>query len=164
MPLFSRSARTLIQRQRGEPLHIKVLQTLGCAAMQDAIDIKVLQTLGMARDRPSPYGERGRFLSCSRSAGPLGCHTRIREGFPRALSTAAENARSPEATDVCCSARCMARDRPSPYGERGLFFTVARGPVPRDRCMARDRPSPYVKGWRFFHRSAGPVTATLSEL
>ena len=48
---FSRSFRSLIQRQRGEPLHIKVLQTLGCAAMQAAIDIKVFQTLGMARDR-----------------------------------------------------------------------------------------------------------------
>ena len=44
MPLFSRSARPFIQRQRGEPLHIKVLQTLGCAALH-AIDIKVLQTL-----------------------------------------------------------------------------------------------------------------------
>ena len=30
----------------------------------------------------------------------------------------------------------MARDRPSPYGNPGRFFTVARGPVPRDRCMA----------------------------
>ena len=38
---FSRSVRTFIQRQRGEPLHIKVLQTLGSSAMQDAIDIKV---------------------------------------------------------------------------------------------------------------------------
>ena len=28
----------------------------------DAIDIKVLQTLGMARDRPSPYDERGLFF------------------------------------------------------------------------------------------------------
>ena len=50
MPLFSRSARTLIKQQRGEPRHIKVLQTLGGTAMQDAIDIKVLQTLGMARE------------------------------------------------------------------------------------------------------------------
>ena len=31
---FSRSVRTFIQRQRGEPLHIKVLQTLGCSAVQ----------------------------------------------------------------------------------------------------------------------------------
>ena len=40
----------------------------------------------------------------------------------------------------------MARDRPSPYDE-GPFFSVARGPVPRERwsapTMARDRPSPY---------------------
>ena len=27
-------------------------------------------------------------------------------------------------------ARTMARDRPSPYGEGGVFFIVARGPVP----------------------------------
>ena len=44
LPLFSRSARTLIKRQRDEPLHIKVLQTLGCLAVQAAIDIKILQT------------------------------------------------------------------------------------------------------------------------
>ena len=74
MPLFSRSARTLIQRQRGELLHIKVLQTLGCAAMQAAIDIKVLQTLGMARDRPSPYGKRHAFLTVARGPVPRALH------------------------------------------------------------------------------------------
>ena len=47
---FSRSFRSLIKWQRGEPLHIKVLQTLGCSVVQAAIDIKVFQTLGMARD------------------------------------------------------------------------------------------------------------------
>ena len=66
----------------------------------------------------------------------------------------------------------MARDRPSPYGNPGRFFTVARGPVPRDRSMARGTRSdarvasegsrPTVKGEAFFHRSAGPVPATLS--
>ena len=30
----------------------------------------------------------------------------------------------------------MARDRPSPYGMRGVFFTVARGPVPRDLSLS----------------------------
>ena len=56
--------------------------------------------------------------------------------------------------------RCMARDRPSPYGEGVAFFTVARGPVPRDRwiarTMARDRFShrPTMKG-TVFYRSAG---------
>ena len=48
--------------------------------------------------------------------------------------------------DVFFVARTVARDRPSPYGEVP-FFTVARGPVPRDRwstwTLARDRPSPY---------------------
>ena len=41
---FLRSVGTLIKQQPGEQRHIKVLQTLGCAAVQDAIDIKVLQT------------------------------------------------------------------------------------------------------------------------
>ena len=38
-----------------------------------------------------------------------------------------------------------------------VFFgcTVARGPVPRDRCMARDRPSPYGEKGRSWSRSAG---------
>ena len=42
--------------------HIKDLQTLGCAAMQDVIDIKVLQTLGMARETRdlSPCAENAR--------------------------------------------------------------------------------------------------------
>ena len=50
----------------------------------------------------------------------------------------------------------MARDRPSPYGEEGVFFIVARGPVPRDRSMARETlsdarmasegPRPTMKG------------------
>ena len=87
MSLFSRSARSLIQRQRGEQWHIKVLQTLGCAAMQDAIDIKVLQTLGMARETrsdahvasegPSPTGNGNDFLVVTVARGPV----------PRDLST-----------------------------------------------------------------------------
>ena len=56
--------------------------------------------------------------------------------------------------------RCMARDRPSPYGEtEAALHTVARGPVPREawahRDMARDRPSPYGKRSRSGYRSAG---------
>ena len=74
--------------------------------MQDAIDIKVLQTLGVARDRPSPYGEGTVFY---RSAGALGCHTRIRAGFPRD--------------------RSMARDRPSPYVKGWRFFHRSTGSV-----------------------------------
>ena len=35
-----------------------------------------------------------------------------------------------------------------------ISIPVARGPVPRDRCMARDRPSPYGEG-AVFYRSAG---------
>ena len=100
----------------------------------------------MARDRPSPYGKGGRSavkkMSRYRSAGALGCHTRIRAGFPRDRSID----------------RGIARDRPSPYGERGVLlprnrpYSVARGPVPRDRLIdrgiARDRPSPYGEGGR----------------
>ena len=88
----------------------------------------------MARDRPSPYGETGRFFTVARGpvprdrfrprkAGALGCHTCMRAGFPRD--------------------RWMARDRPSPYGETSRFFVaivsgpVARGPVPRDRFRPR---------------------------
>ena len=144
MPLFSRSARTLIKQQRGEQRHIKVLQTLGCAAMQAAIDIKVLQTLGMARET----------RSVARSAGACP---------PRSLDLCGKR-RQPRDTDGCCSARCMARDRPSPYGEKGRFLRCYRSAgacPPRSLTlgMARDRPSPYVKGRRFFHRSAGPSDA-----
>ena len=50
-----------------------------------------------------------------------------------------------------------------PEEKRETFFTVARGPVPRDRwiaparAMARACPSPYVKGRRFFIVARGPV-------
>ena len=97
--------------------------------MQDAIDIKVLQTLGMARETlsdarvasegPRPTGDGNDFLFFTVARGPV----------PRDLLTSAENARSPETTDVCCSDRCMARDRPSPYDESGR--QAWRGPVPR---------------------------------
>ena len=63
---------------------------------------------GEGQGFPPPYGERGLFSI--RSAGALGCHTRIRAGFPRECWIA--------------RARTMARDRPSPYGERGVFSVV----------------------------------------
>ena len=75
----------------------------------------------MARDRPPPYDEGGRFYTGARGPVP-----RERWG-----------------------AQTMARDRPSPYDEGGRFYTGARGPVPRERwgarTIARDRPSPYGK-------------------
>ena len=44
----------------------------------------------------------------------------------------------------------MARDRPSPYGIRNLFSTVARGPVPRDlpinTAWRGTGPRPTVRG------------------
>ena len=128
---FSRAFRTLIQRHRGEPLHIKVLQTLGCSVVQDAIDIKVLQTLGMAREtrspargvcegpRPTVNGDDFLGVTVARGTGP------------RALSSAAENARSPVTTDVCCSDRCMARDRPSPC----VLLSNRIPPVVQDRLI-----------------------------
>ena len=59
---------------------------------------------GMARDRPSPYGAGVAFFR--RSAGALGCQTRIRAGFPRDR----------------WSARALARACPSPYVKERRFF------------------------------------------
>ena len=91
----------------------------------------------MAKDRPSPYG------NCKGTDGegnPLACACGIRGPSPYGEGEAASTpvARGPVPRD-----RCMARNCPSPYGEKRSALSVARGPVPRDRCMARDRPSPY---------------------
>ena len=57
-------------------------------------------------------------------------------------------------TTVSYRVRARRGTGPRPTVEGGRFFTVARGPVPRDRwitrTMARDRPSPYGKTGRFF--------------
>ena len=88
----------------------------------------------MARDRPSPYGESGK--QAWRGTGPRPTvngavlDTVARGPVPRDLPTSAKNARSPETPDVCCSARCMARDRPSPYGESGNQAWRGTGPRP----------------------------------
>ena len=110
--------------------------------MQDTIDIKVLQTLGMARDRFShrPTGERGRFLSCYRSAGALGCHTRIRAGFPRELSISAENAAAQRLRMFAAQTGAWRGTGPRPTVKAAM----------RQSSIARDRQSPYVKGRRFF--------------
>ena len=71
-----------------------------------------LRSLGTARDRPSPYGNPGRFFSSTRSGSGLG----------------------------------TARDRPSPYGEGRPFFPVARGPS--DATRASERVSPANAAWR----------------
>ena len=105
----------------------------------------------VACEGPSPTVKGGGLAYRSAGACP-----------PRSLDLCGKRPQ-PRDTDVCCAARGMARDRPSPYGEGRRFFTVARGPVPRDlstaaenvrspettdvccaaRGMARDRPSPY---------------------
>ena len=68
-----------------------------------------------------------------RSAGALGCHTRIRAGFPRD--------------------RSMARDRPSPYVKGRRFFTGAWG-----ARMPHAHPSefpPHASHNTLAYRSAG---------
>ena len=103
----------------------------------------------MARDRPSPYGEGGRFSTkrpsryCSAGACPPRVSGRPQHGEGQALAL---------------------RGR-VPFFAQEIPVTVARGPVPRefpvDRSMARDRPSPYAAGCRFSpqrpscYRSAG---------
>ena len=67
----------------------------------------------MARDRPSPYGNPGRFFTVD----PF--------GIRRARTTVSYRVRARRGTG------------PRPTVIRDVFFTVARGPVPRDRCMAR---------------------------
>ena len=59
---------------------------------------------------------------------------------------------------------------PEEKGE--TFFTVARGPVPRERwsararALARDRPSPYGEGVAFFiaSRGTGPRVGHRQEI
>ena len=65
----------------------------------------------VAGEGPSPTMKGDDFLGVTVARGPV----------PRELSTAAENARSPEPTEVCCADQGMARDRPSPYDERGAI-------------------------------------------
>ena len=72
---------------------IKDLKALENGTTRVSIDIKDLKDLKR---------KARRFF---RSAGVLGCHTRIRAGFPRERWIP----------------RTMARDRPSPYGEVPFF-------------------------------------------
>ena len=111
----------------------------------------------MARDRPSPSGERETVLTTV-ARGPV----------PRECSICAKTARHGRFLD-----RGTARDRPSPSGEREtVLTTVARGPVPRDRPIcaktarqgrflnrgpARDRPSPYGDENPSWPVARGPV-------
>ena len=53
----------------------------------------------------------------------------VRGPVPRKPLNETKNARNLAAADVFCHERCVARDRPSPYGTEGT--------------LARDRPSPY---------------------
>ncbi len=123
--------------------------------------------------------------------------TVARGPVPSDLSAETRNVRSPEAMDVCCHDRCMARETrsdarvasegPRPTVKGDVLSPVARGPVPRDlsaetrnvrspeamdvcchdRCMARETrsdarmasegPSPTVKGTVLIPVARGPV-------
>ena len=123
------------------------------------------------------YRRRDLGSRFSRSAGALGCHTRIRAGFPRDgsrtvfyRSAGACPPRSPLASYVFRSygseenqrrfsvARAMARDRPSLYGEVPFFF-AARGPS--DATRASERVSPAMAQEPFFIVARGPVPRDL---
>ena len=160
---------------------------------------------GMARDRPSPYGNPGRFfhrsagacpprvLACPRAwrgTGPRptvtrdvffhrsagACPPRSRHGGhppsgprPTVRRGPLCRSRSPDLDPFGSRrSRTMVFYRiwawrgtgPRPTVTRGVFFIVARGPVPRDRGMARgtrsharvasEGPSPTVTGGVFF--------------
>ena len=138
--LFSRAFRSLIKTRAALAKPIKDLKALrllrvcACYRHSGPTDLKrtrdvfsVARTMArgtrsharVACEGPSPTVKAG--FSPPVARGPV----------PRDLSPSAENARSPEATDVCCSDRCMARDRPSPYGESGN--QAWRGKPPRMR-------------------------------
>ena len=52
-----------------------------------------------------------------------------------------------------CRSRSPDLDR---SGSGDFALSVVRGPVPRDRCLARDRPSPYGKTWCPLCRARAP--------
>ena len=142
-----------------------------------------LPSPGTARDRPSPYGDAGRFFH--RRAGACPPRTPLspsRGGLSPAISLAHQG---------------TARDRPSPYVKGRRFFSPSRGgqapansivtmcvspSVVCDRLitngsgsgepelqgLARERwrgtgPRPTVRGWRFFTVARGPVPRDLSR-
>ena len=69
MPLFSRSVRTLIQRQPSEQRHIKDLKDLRFIVVQGAIDIKDLKALrhgeGQALALRGKMSLLCKFIPCS---------------------------------------------------------------------------------------------------
>ena len=113
----------------------------------------------MARACPSPYGNRGVLDSIGRSRG-TGPRPTEKEAAPDTVGRGPVPRRARDNREI-------ARDRPSPYGNRGVLDsigrsrgtgprptekeaapdTVGRGPVPRrardNREIARDRPSRY---------------------
>ncbi len=86
----------------------------------------------MARDRPSPYGEG---WCVYRSAGALGCQTRIREGFPRDLIVTMCVSAS-----VVCDRLITNRSGSGDPDLQSLAHARWRGTGPR----------PTVKGWCFY--------------
>ena len=95
-----------------------------------------------------PLGPKNRFFIVAR--GPV----------PRDLSTAAENARSQETTNGCCSDQGMARDRPSPYvkGRRFFFPRYGRITVPSLRRTGAQPPLSGCSGNGNFAASSSSIS------
>ena len=104
----------------------------------------------MARDRPAPYGKRAcrglspanfRWIAAWRGTGPRPTGNGRRFFHRRA------GACPPRTSGGSQHGEGQAR---ALRETGGVFFIVARGPVPRelpvDRSMARDRPAPYAEG------------------
>ena len=90
---------------------------------------------------PRPTMKGRRYFH--RSAGALGCHTRIRAGFPRELHR----------HDVCFPPSVVC-DRLITNGSRSAILTY-RAWRANDGEGQVSPPHPTMKGRRYFHRSAG---------
>ena len=135
-----------------EPFFYRSAGALGCHTRIRA---------GFPRDR---YHKEGRFrsvrtlMSIEKRAGPFSRSVRTLIGKPRSISKTIKDLKALRALR---GRACYRHAGPKGPEEKGAtFFTVARGPVPRerlvDRNMARDRPSPYDEG-AFFIVARGPL-------
>ena len=111
----------------------------------------------MARDRPSPYGERGSFWHSAGQALALREKRRMERSAgacpPRSLNRSEKRPqpKKPWTFAVTTGARRGTGPRPTVNGDDFLFITVARGPVPRDLSIsAKNARNP---------RSHGPAIA-----
>ena len=141
---FSRSFRSLIKTRADMAKTIKDLKDLRAFCVWAAIDIKVLQTL---RERATLFAASRGGLSPA-----IFSYTVVRGPVPRDLSiTAAWRGTGPRPTIKRAVLATVARG-PVPRDR----FRLREG-FPRDRCMARDRPSPYGKTGRSSHPANLPL-------